>query len=492
MREYIASGEPVASSAARPAAGLGVSSATVRNILARLEERATSSSRTPRPAAFRPTAAIASTSTCCSSRSARAGRRTPSRPAAARRRRAAARFDAVAASRTWSRRRRATSASRCGRRTKAPCSSASSSSRSAATRVLVVIVARGGHVIQKVIDIGEPLGADELRAGGELPERRVLGAAARTARARPCSSGCNEERLLYDALLARAMRLAIVDVRRSARPTARSTSTAPRRCSSETQRPDARHAADAAADDRGEAAAGPPAERIHRRPRPDRRHRRRASRPEPAVRSAWSRRPTTTATASARSASSARRACAIRAPSPSSTAPRRPSRACCAIPTSARRPWLTNTSPTNRRTTRPATADRIAPDAGRRRAADPLADLQRERDDYYDRLLRKTAEFDNYRKRDRARAPRAGRPGGRRPPAGAAARRRRLRSRADGRGRRGARRLSEGRRADPREAARSAAQARREADRGARRRLRSEPAPGGRCTRRAPSTAKAK
>jgi molecular chaperone GrpE len=32
------------------------------------------------------------------------------------------------------------------------------------------------------------------------------------------------------------------------------------------------------------------------------------------------------------------------------------------------------------------------------------AELQRERDDYYDRLLRKTAEFDNYRKRiDRER-----------------------------------------------------------------------------------------
>jgi molecular chaperone GrpE len=30
---------------------------------------------------------------------------------------------------------------------------------------------------------------------------------------------------------------------------------------------------------------------------------------------------------------------------------------------------------------------------------DPLAELQRERDDYYDRWLRKTAEFDNYRKR---------------------------------------------------------------------------------------------
>src|SRR5262245_58959567 len=29
----------------------------------------------------------------------------------------------------------------------------------------------------------------------------------------------------------------------------------------------------------------------------------------------------------------------------------------------------------------------------------PVDKLQRERDDYYDRLLRKTAEFDNYRKR---------------------------------------------------------------------------------------------
>ena len=40
-------------------------------------------------------------------------------------------------------------------------------------------------------------------------------------------------------------------------------------------------------------------------------------------------------------------------------------------------------------------------DAGRRQLADAatIAALKRERDDYYDRLLRKTAEFDNYRKR---------------------------------------------------------------------------------------------
>jgi molecular chaperone GrpE len=31
--------------------------------------------------------------------------------------------------------------------------------------------------------------------------------------------------------------------------------------------------------------------------------------------------------------------------------------------------------------------------------SDPTAELQRERDEYQDRLLRKTAEFDNYRKR---------------------------------------------------------------------------------------------
>ena len=40
-----------------------------------------------------------------------------------------------------------------------------------------------------------------------------------------------------------------------------------------------------------------------------------------------------------------------------------------------------------------------APEAPPAEAADPAAELQRERDDYKDRLLRKSAEFDNYRKR---------------------------------------------------------------------------------------------
>ena len=50
--------------------------------------------------------------------------------------------------------------------------------------------------------------------------------------------------------------------------------------------------------------------------------------------------------------------------------------------------------------------DMTATESGARDTAqsDPVAALQRERDEIYDRLLRKTAEFDNYRKRiDRER-----------------------------------------------------------------------------------------
>jgi len=46
----------------------------------------------------------------------------------------------------------------------------------------------------------------------------------------------------------------------------------------------------------------------------------------------------------------------------------------------------------------PSTTDTdasIAPEA----SADPVSELRRERDDMHDRWLRKTAEFDNYRKR---------------------------------------------------------------------------------------------
>src|SRR5205809_1688988 len=59
VREYIASGEPVASSVLVTAAGLGVSSATVRSILARLEDEGfvqqphTSAGRVPTSRGYR-------------------------------------------------------------------------------------------------------------------------------------------------------------------------------------------------------------------------------------------------------------------------------------------------------------------------------------------------------------------------------------------------------------------------------------------------------
>jgi heat-inducible transcriptional repressor len=76
-----------------------------------------------------------------------------------------------------------------------------------AMRVLVVIVASGGHVIQKVIDVGEPLAADDLRQASNYLNAEFSGLPLYRAR-EAVLDRVNEERLLYDALLARAMRLA--------------------------------------------------------------------------------------------------------------------------------------------------------------------------------------------------------------------------------------------------------------------------------------------
>src|SRR2546422_2801117 len=90
-------------------------------------------------------------------------------------------------------------------------------------------------------------------------------------------------------------------------------------------------------------------------------------------------------TASAPWASSARPACGIRVPSPPSTARRRRCRESCAIKIEP----MADEPVTDPAERAPGATD----------APDPLHDLQRERDDYYDRWVRKTAEFDNYRKR---------------------------------------------------------------------------------------------
>jgi heat-inducible transcriptional repressor len=77
----------------------------------------------------------------------------------------------------------------------------------AASRVLVVIVARGGHVIQKVIETDESLGADDLRAAANYLNVEFSGLPLSRARD-AVQERIHEDRVLYDALLARAMRLA--------------------------------------------------------------------------------------------------------------------------------------------------------------------------------------------------------------------------------------------------------------------------------------------
>jgi heat-inducible transcriptional repressor len=207
VREYIASGEPVASSVLVTAAGLGVSSATVRNILAKLEEEGfvqqphTSAGRVPTDRGYRfyvdllleiPRHARAATAV-----EARLRRDTPDR-----------RIDTVlpqvshmlsqASKSIGFAIRTANDGAVFERVEFVPLTD---------TRALVVIVARGGHVIQKVIDLGEPLQADDLRHAANYLNAEFSGLPLHRAR-EAVLERIDEERVLYDVLLARAMRLA--------------------------------------------------------------------------------------------------------------------------------------------------------------------------------------------------------------------------------------------------------------------------------------------
>src|SRR5262249_57387613 len=75
------------------------------------------------------------------------------------------------------------------------------------TRVLVVIVARGGHVIQKVIQLDESLADAELRQAANYLNSEFSGLPLSQAR-EAVMERLNEERVLYDELRGRAMRLA--------------------------------------------------------------------------------------------------------------------------------------------------------------------------------------------------------------------------------------------------------------------------------------------
>ena len=207
VREYIASGEPVASSLLVTAAGLGVSSATVRNILARLEgdgfvqQPHTSAGRIPTDRGYRFYVDLLLESKrpnrAATAVEARLRRDSPDRlidtllPQVSHVLSQASRSIGFAI-------RPAHEAAVFDRVEFVPLS---------ATRVLVVIVASGGHVIQKVIEVTEPLEADDLRQAANYLNAEFSGLPLHRAR-EAVLERINEERLLYDAILARAMRLA--------------------------------------------------------------------------------------------------------------------------------------------------------------------------------------------------------------------------------------------------------------------------------------------
>jgi heat-inducible transcriptional repressor len=207
VREYISSGEPVPSSLLAGAAGLGVSSATVRSILARLEAEGyvqqphTSSGRVPTDRGYRFYVDLLL-------ESKRTGRTASAVEARLRRDSSGVHIDALLpqvshvlsqASRSVGFAIRPVHETAVFDRVEfVPLSS---------THVLVVIVARGGHVIQKVIDIGESLEPGDLHKAAHYLNSEFSGLLLHQAR-EAVVERINEERLLYNELMARAMRLA--------------------------------------------------------------------------------------------------------------------------------------------------------------------------------------------------------------------------------------------------------------------------------------------
>jgi len=207
VREFIASGEPVASSVLVTAAGLGVSSATVRNILAALEEEGfvqqphTSAGRVPTDRGYRFYVDLLL-------ENKRPGRAANAVEARLRRDSSDRRIETVLpqvshvlsqASRTVGFAVRTPNESAVFERVEfVPLTT---------SRALVVIVARGGHVIQKVIDLIEPLSPDDLRQAANYLNAEFCGFPLHLAR-EAVLERMNEEQLLYDALVATAMKLA--------------------------------------------------------------------------------------------------------------------------------------------------------------------------------------------------------------------------------------------------------------------------------------------
>jgi heat-inducible transcriptional repressor len=207
VREYIETGEPVASQCLARESGLGVSSATVRNVLAQLEEGGyvqqphTSAGRVPTDRGYRLFVDLLLES--------RKPARTPA--AVEHRLRAQAErsplMDDVLASASYL-------VSRAVRHLGfALCDTPSAILQRlefvalGGSRVLVVVVSRGNQIAQKVVDTGEDVHPDDLVRAANYLNTEFAGLPLAEVRAAVLAR-LQQERTLYDALLARALRLA--------------------------------------------------------------------------------------------------------------------------------------------------------------------------------------------------------------------------------------------------------------------------------------------
>ncbi len=207
VREYIATGEPVASQVLVNTSGLGVSSATIRNVLAQLEDAGyvhqphTSAGRVPTDLAYRVFVDLLLES------------RRPSRPPAGVEHQlrqysgSSPLMDQLLAG-----------VSHVVSRTAKHVGFALAEDRGAilqridfvhmgGTRVLVVVVSSDRQVTQKVVEAGDEVNPDELVRAANYLNSEFAGQSLIDIRTAVVARLC-EERMLYDELFARALRLA--------------------------------------------------------------------------------------------------------------------------------------------------------------------------------------------------------------------------------------------------------------------------------------------
>ena len=207
VREYIETGEPVASQSLARESGLGVSSATVRSVLAQLEEGGyvhqphTSAGRVPTDRGYRVFVDLLLE-----------GRRRVKPPAVVehRLREQAERSPLIddllaSVSHLVSRAARHVGFALAG--TPVAVLQRLEFVPLGGSRVLVVVIARGGQVTQKVVDAGEDIRPDDLVQAANYLNTEFAGLPLLDVR-EAVLARLQQERTLYDQLLARALRLA--------------------------------------------------------------------------------------------------------------------------------------------------------------------------------------------------------------------------------------------------------------------------------------------